>query len=344
MTQKLHFIESSPTIENQWRAIILFGRNTASYKFSLAKSLLENPELLKKGNVSLQDLALPYAMNICTHLKENDRQITASSSKFLDACRGYNDKSIDIDSLIQSTVSLGFNNVLDAFHIVNQANIPDLFFEKSQDNKSIVITDSLLELLEDPRSITLSLETEARWRLVETAWRLNLAKQLITVHHDTDNELLYTLTQHRRTNITSCRDSLNGYQKGVCFYCFDNITIEQSSDLLADVDHFLPHTLKSSLYHASLDGVWNLVLACQNCNRGTNGKFARIPSLPLLERLAKRNEYLIFSHHPLRETLIQQTGNTPQQRNKFLQHCYNIAKKSLIHSWEPAAKKNNLIL
>jgi hypothetical protein len=35
------FIDSTPTLENYWRAIILFGRNLASYKFALAKSLLE---------------------------------------------------------------------------------------------------------------------------------------------------------------------------------------------------------------------------------------------------------------------------------------------------------------
>ena len=35
------FIETQPTLENYWRAIILFGRNVASYKFSLGKSLLE---------------------------------------------------------------------------------------------------------------------------------------------------------------------------------------------------------------------------------------------------------------------------------------------------------------
>lgn len=33
--------EGQPTLENYWRAVILFGRNVASYKFALGKSLLE---------------------------------------------------------------------------------------------------------------------------------------------------------------------------------------------------------------------------------------------------------------------------------------------------------------
>ena len=40
------------------------------------------------------------------------------------------------------------------------------------------------------------------------------------------------------------------------------------------------------------NGVANLVLACTDCNRGVNGKFAHLPALPLLQRLHERNEYL----------------------------------------------------
>lgn len=39
------FYSRSPHIEDYWRGIILFGRNVASYKFALAKSLLDvNPQ------------------------------------------------------------------------------------------------------------------------------------------------------------------------------------------------------------------------------------------------------------------------------------------------------------
>lgn len=41
MSDEARFYEIEPTVENYWRAVILFGRNVASYKFALAKSLYE---------------------------------------------------------------------------------------------------------------------------------------------------------------------------------------------------------------------------------------------------------------------------------------------------------------
>ena len=35
------FKEEHPSLESYWRSINLFGRNVASYKFAIAKSLLE---------------------------------------------------------------------------------------------------------------------------------------------------------------------------------------------------------------------------------------------------------------------------------------------------------------
>jgi hypothetical protein len=32
---------NDPILESQWRALILFGKNSANYKFTFAKSLLE---------------------------------------------------------------------------------------------------------------------------------------------------------------------------------------------------------------------------------------------------------------------------------------------------------------
>ena len=34
----MNFVDVEPTLENYWRAIILFGKNTASYKFALANT------------------------------------------------------------------------------------------------------------------------------------------------------------------------------------------------------------------------------------------------------------------------------------------------------------------
>src|SRR6056297_1112610 len=82
----INFQINDPSLESQWRAIILFGRNSATYKFAFAKSLLELVDR-ETTRISLSDLAEPYSRNIIEHLKENDKQGSASSSRFLDACR-----------------------------------------------------------------------------------------------------------------------------------------------------------------------------------------------------------------------------------------------------------------
>ena len=70
-------------------------------------------------------------------------------------------------------------------------------------------------------------------------------------------------------DVTSSRYALDGYQKGKCFYCFDDISIEPSDDNLADVDHFFPYILETSLQRdLNIHGVWNLVLSCNSCIRG----------------------------------------------------------------------------
>jgi hypothetical protein len=188
----------------------------------------------------------------------------------------------------------------------------------------------------------LNQETESRWNLVEKAWELNINKNLIAVEFDQQTKQLFTQdAKHRRTNITTSRGALNGYQKSRCFYCFKEISISSDDDLLADVDHFFPHLLKPDVANAgccrpvNVDGVWNLVLSCAECNRGESGKFAQVPSIELLERLHTRNEYLIGSHHPLRETLIMQTGTTERDRKYFLDKSYRFSKERLIHNWQP---------
>ena len=194
-------------------------------------------------------------------------------------------------------------------------------------------------MAERPQFDDLALEAEARWRLVETAWELRLSRSLISVSHDKESGLLTTLDRSlRRKSITSSRDALNGYQLGYCFYCFDEIHLDQNKQSFPDVDHFFPHTLKQYGFGPIVDGVWNLVLACRECNRGTGGKFASVPTDKLLVRLSTRNEFLIGSNHPLKETLIEQTGATEVERKAFLKDFYGQAWARLLHRWEPEEK------
>ena len=335
MAEMAHFLEYQPTDANYWRSIILFGRNVASYKFALAQSLLGFRE---RGNdlVTMDELALPFARHLCTHIAQAPKQSTSPSSRFLDSCRQFNAGEISESELQDITRRIGFNNVIDAFHVVNQAPINLRFFEDERRlNGGIRLTDHLYKLHETNDGPGLGEEVEARWRLVETAWDLGMARQLIAVEHDPERQILTARKQNRRITVTSSRAALNGYQKGCCFYCFAPITLTSGDPALADIDHFIPHTAASSLPGLMVNGVWNLVLACRTCNRGPTGKFARVPSTALLGRLHRRNEFLIGSHHPLRETLIAQTGASEQERRGFLQARHSEASALLIHQWQP---------
>ena len=180
----------------------------------------------------------------------------------------------------------------------------------------IRITDELYRLREQLQFANLPNEVEARWRLVETAWELDLPSSLI-VACNPEQDSITTVLRNRRVSVTRCRDALNGYQKGKCFYCFADVRITGALPDSADVDHFFPHVLGRLGLQYAWNGVWNLVLACRSCNRGVDGKSSRLPELAYLERLHARNEFFIGSHHPLRETLIAQPVATSDRELPF---------------------------
>ena len=135
------FYDKDLELEDYWRAIILRGRNEASYKFSLAKTLLdlkpESGQLIKIG-----ELAPLFSSHIAEHLKKANKQGKSGSSQFLDTCRRFNAGDIDENMLINQTIRFGFVNVIDAFHVVNQAPTSIRFFnDERQENKGILITD-----------------------------------------------------------------------------------------------------------------------------------------------------------------------------------------------------------
>lgn len=332
------FISSSPTLEDYWRGIILLGRNVASYKFALAKSLLE---LSPAGGdlLLLNDLSPVFANHICEHLKSADKQGTSSSSKFLEECRKFNLGQLSETDLVTTTEKLGFVNVIDAFHRVGNDDVPSRFFvDERKEHKGIRITDEFSYLTEGDQIGNLPSEVDARWSLVEAAWEMKISSSLVSIDFDPIDERLYRPdSKLRRKSVTSTRDALNGYQKGQCFYCYDLVSLDGEIETTPDVDHFHAHMLKQFDFRG-VDGVWNLVLSCKDCNRGPGGKFEKLPGLKYLERLNTRNEYLISSNHPLRETLIQQTGKTSQERRTFLNDYYNDAWKILIHTWDPEPK------
>ena len=324
--------------QDDFRRIVLRGANVASYKFALAKSILT---LAESGvtSVTLEELAVPFSRELCTHLQEVDTQSTSSGSRFLDACRHFNAGRITEDELVSTTALLGFSNVVDAFHVVDRADVDTRFFidERQQALRGIRFTDELLALAARPDARQpLEAEAESRWRLVESAWHERRATgTILRVVYDRPSEMIVRGMLGHRRNITWVRPSLSGYQAGGCFYCRAPITPLLGLENSADVDHYFPHMLMSRGLLVDLDDVWNLVLACPGCNRGEAGKFDRLPHGEFLETLWRRNERLIASHHPLRESIIAATGASPAVRLEFLRSVQTRATEHTRAEWTP---------
>jgi len=210
---KVHFQENDPSLESQWRALILFGKNSATYKFAFGKALLDLT-FKETNTVSLRDLAPNFVNNILEHLKSNDKQGNSSSSTFLEACRSYNAKAITYEKLLVITEKHGFTNVVDAFQNINGDVVPKPFYHKNYvgKTKEIVLTDDLLKLKESLQFQNFNAEVEARWNLVETAWNLQINPNLLEVQFDDKLQALFIENDFmKRKDITSARASLNGY-------------------------------------------------------------------------------------------------------------------------------------
>jgi hypothetical protein len=213
----LPFQDAAPTPAGDWWHIVRFGRNVASYKFSLCQALLELAAR-QQTFVPLPELAVPYAAGLCEHLQVEDRQSTSAGSQFLDACRSRNRADLEAAQLAEATVRLGFANVIDAFHVSRggQPTQTRFFVDERASRQGITLTDHLLELANGQQAKVLPLEVDARWNLVQLSWGLRLGTRLVSFEMTPDKEAvdLYAPARLRRGPITGVRDALSGYQDG----------------------------------------------------------------------------------------------------------------------------------
>ncbi|MEU9831302.1 HNH endonuclease signature motif containing protein [Streptosporangium sp. NPDC048047] len=354
------------TGESVWRAIVLYGANSATYKFAFGATLLDIAAT-GRNHVTLEELAPRYAELLCQALQRQPRQGTSESSRFLAACRAFNAGEIDLDTLHRRTVQLGFANVIDAFPKLGGDQAPVRYYEdrrKSPVSPGLVLRDELLELARSVHAPDLDAETAARWRLVETAWATGVSGAVLVpsaaydssvqlvrdpgtqpardsgvrlvrdsaprLVYDSGTQHLVLRTELRRKSVTGVVPALNGYQDGRCAYC-DQLMVQESSGPI--VEHVLPWKLLTRDWNGpDVDTVWNLVLSCKPCN---NAKRDRAPHESWMPWLEQRNNDLIESRHPLRDVLIAQTGATPARRRVFLKDAYRRATELLPAVWTP---------
>lgn len=315
------------------RGIVLFGENTASYKFALTRALLDLAEQ-QYTSVTLHELAPHFAGHILRHVRAGKVQGTMRSSVFLDAAQAHLDGQMNLEEFHAVTAQHAFRYVLDLYHRLPGGESSVQFYVQERKPRRLVLTDELLSLSADQRG-QLTHETEARWHLVEHAWTQTREghREARRIAFDSSSEELVLVPWRHQTRkaLTKFRPALSGYQKGRCFYCFAEVDLNDT--VLSHVDHFFPWSLGFRLTDTDLNGVWNLVLACAECNAGPGGKFDAIPDRRFLERLHRRNSYLIDSHHPLRESLMRETGGSAQERWTFLYRLWERLREWQSRSW-----------
>lgn len=323
----MEFYRDEPTARTSWRLSVLMGANSRTYKFALAHALLEMAHQ-GRDSVTLLELAVPYSLAIAEHALRSPQASTSvvlGAGDFLSVVNEEARESVDLgaptERLARAAADSMPGMVMQKFHnLRGQGQVVHTFYEVNGrgPGRRVILTPSLRDVAASQAQM-LSSELQARWSIVETAFAGQLGQSLlgqVVVLSDDGTELL---SHTRRAPVAGARSSLSGFQHGRCFYCQEPL---DQLEAVPHVDHVFPFVLmrSGSWRGPSLNGLWNLVVACAPCNLA---KSTRPPTTGELERLVARNEAIMTSPHPLRRSLEASIapGNpstTVQERVAFI--------------------------
>ena len=114
----------------------------------------------------------------------------------------------------------------------------------------------------------------------------------------------------------------------------------QSHDF-PDAEHFIPKKEKfrsevQAMFAADLFGIWNLVVACMECNRGPSGaKREQIPTAFYQEKLLARNRAAILEHGHLLKKAIQWSLGVFSEHQLITKHRRIFNHFANLSQWSP---------
>jgi hypothetical protein len=195
--------------------------------------------------------------------------------------------------------------------------------DKGAGAKRIVrLTSDLHDVAADSSDV-LDDELDARWKIVEASFDAGIGRNLVGgLQFDTASGQLVVAAQ--RVPMTGLRASIDGFQYGRCFYCHEPLGDLGGPDI--EVDHVFPFKWMTtgSWRGPDLNGVWNLVLAHESCNRK---KWFRNPTDDEVGRLIARNDAIAESPKPLRRTLeIAMGASAPAAAEKRRQFIADVRR------------------
>ncbi|WP_069648997.1 HNH endonuclease [Caloranaerobacter ferrireducens] len=303
------------TSKDYWRALILYGLNTATYKMAFAKCLDHFVDK-KKTEVKMIELAEVFFDLYLNRLKNGMPQLgmAGRTTVMEQIVSMYNAGSVTRTEAIYFVKNNAFKDVLRAFHVFNGEKIELKFYE--YDKNKLILSDNIHQLLSSKEKEELMKEVDSRWSLLEAAFQMKRESSEL----ENNIRKIYLSKGYKRRNITNTIPVLNGYQKGKCFYCGETMLNSQ-----IHVDHVIP---RQFVYH---DEIWNLVLAHEFCNMQ---KSDALPNRIYIDKLILRNEHFIASNHPIKNKLIKMLGKTQKQRKAYIEKVYQDAKIVIPYTWE----------
>lgn len=300
-----------------WRAIILFGFNTATYKIALAQCLTQFVSQ-ERTSVSMQELAEAFFDLYSARLQNKKPQLLLphrqTAMERIIALHALG--RLDRMEAIERVEKEAFGDVLPRFHTLNNMPLPISFYEHTA--SGLVLTHNVFEVFTQEQHADLIQELDAKWSLLEAAFEIK--RRSATSQIVNDLRSLYVQEGYERKDVTPLRPLLHGCQNGLCFYCGAPMGNDQGC-----VDHLIP---RQAINH---DQVWNLVLAHTFCNQQKSDSMS---GAHYLERLRERNEHLININHPLKEQLLKELGSTPERRRTKIDQQYTHAEIIIGHTWK----------
>jgi hypothetical protein len=311
-TSVMEFYRVEPTPVTSWRMAVLMGANARTYKFALGAALLD---LAKAGQeeATVEDLAVPYAWRLAQHsdqYPQGPATAVGGTKDFLTVLASEREAALDAghptEKLIAAAIESMPSMVMQKFHNLRgmgQINHSFYTLQGRGASRRVMLSKDLQTVAQHELLVD---ELATRWAIVEASFDAGIGRGLVGSGMTVSEDGEHLLTTTRRVSLTGVRPALTGFQHGRCFYCHDLLSGQPRA---VHVDHVYAFSFmtRTSWGGPDLNGVWNLVAACQGCNLT---KSARMPTGPEVERLLARNDAIAGSPHPLRRTL-ERTMATP---------------------------------
>ncbi|BDU37043.1 HNH endonuclease [Vibrio nigripulchritudo] len=298
--------------EDFFKGIILFGLNAATYKMSLAQTLLKASKN-QQTEILWGDLAESYFDAYLTRLERNPMPQQGNPNRLTKMERIVKEHLVGATNrqdAIKKVAETAFEDVVPRFQTIgtDKTIVANYFYEIDTGNK-LILKDTLLDF-DTTQLDTLNSEINARWGLLEGAFSINQTDFQLA----NDIREIYLESGYDRKALTNNIPFLSGYQGNTCFYC------GESMDDDIHVDHVLPRQVVNH------DEIWNLVLAHGDCNLLKSDKLV---GKHFIEKLIKRNENIMGSNHPWKAQIANYLGTTVRRRAVSLQTHYDNVKTVL---------------